>query len=205
MQITTAQLAQLDVPYAIRQDVVDALAKSQSVAELNTPRRVAAFLGQCLYESCGFSQLAENLNYTTPARIRAVFPSYVKTDAQAKTLVRNPSGLALAVYSNRLGNGDASTGDGYDFRGSGPIQVTGRAAFTAAEKRSGELFTTSPSYGRTVEGGTLLSACWWADNDCNALADAWNIATITRKVNGPARLGAAEREQLSVKALRVIS
>ena len=71
---------------------------------LRIPARIAGFLAQCRVESVDFTQLEENLNYTTPERIRQVFRS-VHSMADAATLTRNPKALANRVYSGRLGNG----------------------------------------------------------------------------------------------------
>src|SRR5690349_17857752 len=70
---------------------------------IDTPRRVAAFLGQISVESAGFSRTEENLFYSTPSRIAAVWPSRVPSAEAAESLglVRNPERLANFVYANR--------------------------------------------------------------------------------------------------------
>jgi putative chitinase len=96
-----------------------------------TPKRQAAFLAQLGGET-RLVRWEENLNYTTVARLRAVFPSYFPAtmpDAQVETYLNNPEGLANRVYANRLGNGDEASGDGWRFRGRGPIQLTGRSNY----------------------------------------------------------------------------
>lgn len=71
----------------------------------------------------------ESLTYTSAARIRAVWPSRFPTEASARPYVRNPQGLANFVYANRLGNGNAASGDGWKFRGDGLVQLTGKTNF----------------------------------------------------------------------------
>lgn len=93
---------------------------------IDTAIEIAHFLGQCSVESGNFKVVEENLNYSTPERILAIFPSAFKglTDklTKAKTLVRNPKALADFVYSS-IG--------GYKFRGRGYIQLTGKGNYQA--------------------------------------------------------------------------
>ena len=52
---------------------------------------MAVFLGQLAIESDALQKVEENLNYTTPARLREIFPSlFVKGGYRAEEYVRNP-------------------------------------------------------------------------------------------------------------------
>jgi putative chitinase len=75
----------------------------------------------------------ENLNYTTAKRIRAVWPSRFKTDAEAAPFVRNPKDLANKVYNGRMGN-RPGTDDGWNFRGRGYPHLTGRDNYAKASR-----------------------------------------------------------------------
>lgn len=83
------------------------------------------FLGQTHHESRGFSVGRENLNYSSEGLIRN-FHKYFKDDEYFK-YSRNPILIGNRVYANRLGNGPEVTGDGYYYRGVGPIQLTGKS------------------------------------------------------------------------------
>lgn len=76
-----------------------------------------------------FKAVAENLNYTSAARIRAVWPARFKTEASAAPYVRQPKNLAEKVYGGREDLGNNQIGDGWLFRGRGWVQVTGRSNY----------------------------------------------------------------------------
>lgn len=70
--------------------------------------------------------IVENMNYSAK-RITQVWPSRFKNVAEAAPYAHNPEKLANNVYGNRLGNGPASSGDGFRYRGRGiGAQFTGK-------------------------------------------------------------------------------
>ncbi|HEX8224461.1 MAG TPA: hypothetical protein VF605_11655 [Allosphingosinicella sp.] len=152
--------------------------------EINTVRRVAAFVAQMAHESQGFTKSGENLNYTTAARLRAVFPKYFRTLDAAKPCLRSPEKLANRVYASRMGNGNEASGDGYRFRGGGPLQLTGRNNWTGFAKAMGLSVEAALSYGRTIAGGVMAAAWFWESNDLNRLADTPGVADESKRVNG---------------------
>lgn len=164
--------------------------------DITTSTRQAAFIAQAAHESAKFARLEESLWYSTPERIHAVWPSRVPTLADAAKLIRNPQALANRVYSNRLGNGDEASGDGWKYRGRGIFQLTGRANYMAAGDALNFDYKGHPELVAQVEHA-CLTACWfWAMVGANSLADVADIDGITRKVNGPAMLGADDRRSV---------
>lgn len=91
-----------------------------------TPLRHLAYIMATAYHEVGSSlqPISENLNYTSAARIRQVWPSRFPTNASAEPYVRQPQKLANNVYGGRLGNNQS--GDGWRYRGRGYVQPTGR-------------------------------------------------------------------------------
>jgi len=92
------------------------------------------FLANVLHESGSFSIKAENMNYTTPQRLVAIWPSRFSINATngkkiAAMFVHNARLLANEVYNGRMGNRPGSN-DGFEFRGGGFAQITGRDAYT---------------------------------------------------------------------------
>lgn len=186
---------------------LSALQAALPAAEINTPRRVAAFLGQCAVEAGpSFEELAENLNYSTAARIVRIWPSRFRTEAEAQPYVMAPHRLADRVYAFQLGNGAEETGDGWQFRGSGLLQLTGReniARFAAASGRS--ITAEQAADWLRTPAGAVAGSCWyWTTRSLNDLADTWSIDAITLKINGRAMMHADRRREACQRTLNAI-
>lgn len=183
----------------------DPLAAACQKFGINTPARLAAFIGQCRVESADFTQLEEGLYYRDAERLLKIFPSRVKSLAQAQTLIRNPQGLANAVYASRLGNGDEASGDGWRYRGRGLKQLTGKANYAEAEIATGRPYVSQPDLAAQDPDACLTAAWFWHKMGCSQLADSGQIEEITRRVNGPAMLKAADRRSYADAALRELN
>lgn len=79
----------------------------------------------------------ESLNYTTAARIRAVWPSRFPSVASAEPYVRQPQKLANFVYGNRADLGNDQPNDGWTYRGRGDSQITGKGNYAKFGKLLG--------------------------------------------------------------------
>jgi putative chitinase len=170
--------------------------------DINTPRRVAAFVAQCAHESGGFVFLQENLNYKAESLMR-VWPKYFKDLATAQRYAHNPERIANRAYANRMGNGDESSGDGWKFCGRGLIQLTGKDNYQSFADSIETELEDIPHYLATFEGA-VQSACWfWENNNLNKWADAGDITTLTKKING-GTLGLDERMKHYAHALHVL-
>lgn len=203
--ITVDRLIEIGVAPTQAKAFAPYLAQHGPAFEISTARRAAAFLGQVMVESIRFTTLEENLLYTRPERLVQVWPSRFRNTAAAAPYVRNPRMLADFVYAGRNGNGDKLSGDGWRFRGRGLKQLTGRANYRAASVALGRPYVTSPDLVQEPDDA-VRTACWfWEANGCNAMADAWNLPAITRKVNGPAMLHASSRARFSEQALAALT
>lgn len=171
---------------------------------------LAHFLGQCHHESALFTLNSENPNYRF-SRAIAVFPRYKdkilakQREIKAKDTDYCPQPwLFNTVYGDRLGNQKNGTNDndGYDYRGGGGIQLTGKDnynAFLTWLHKQGKCVNltigTVDEFVRT-EYGAIISAIWFwfsraglreaAKND-----DLWRV---TRLVNGGEN-GLADRKK----------
>jgi putative chitinase len=170
--------------------------------DINTPRRVAAFVAQCAHESGGFVFLKENLNYRAESLVR-VWPRYFKDLATAKQYAHNQEAIANRAYANRMGNGPESSGDGYRFCGRGLIQLTGRSNYQAFADSIETDINDIPAYLATFEGSCQSAAWFFETNNLNKWADLGDIVTLTKKING-GTLGLEERKQYYEHALKVL-
>jgi len=102
---------------------------------IDTALELQHFMAQIAHESGGFTVLWEDMRYSAP-RIMEIFGvgkhSAKVTAAESRDLAGKPKDLAERVYG--LGNpkkarelGNSAPGDGYRYRGFGPMQITGRA------------------------------------------------------------------------------
>lgn len=149
--------------------------------------QAAHFFGQCAHESGGFKVFSENLNYSDKG-LNGIFKKYFPTIASTAGYARKPEKIANKVYANRMGNGPEASGDGWKYRGRGPIQLTGKdnyTAFAADVKRPDVL--TNPDL--VVGELAFESALWFfRKNGLLAIADRGVtdaiITQITKRVNG---------------------
>jgi len=152
-----------------------------------TNNQAAHFFGQCAHESGSFKVFSENLNYSDKG-LNGTFRKYFPTIASTAGYARNPEKIANKVYANRMGNGPEASGDGYKWRGRGPIQLTGKdnyAAFAADVKRLDVLKNPDLVVGELA----FESALWFfRKNGLLAVADKGVtdavITQITKRVNG---------------------
>ena len=178
------------------------LAAALPQAGITTSRCAAAFLGQCAVESDGFQSLQEDLSYSA-TRLCEVWPSHFPSLSAANTCALQPETLANRVYANRMGNGDEASGDGWQFRGRGLIQLTGRAAYQRFAEAMNMTLEQAVEHASTQTGAAETATWFWSTNRLNALANTWSVDLITRKING-GTAGAAERIRLSEAALHAI-
>ena len=151
--------------------------------EITTPQRVAAFLAQCAHESGGFVFLKENLNYKA-ASLRRVFPKYFPDDAIAAQYAGKGEMIANRVYANRMGNGPEESGDGWRSCGRGLIQLTGKNNYTFFAGSLDIPVEEASEYLQTFEGAVQSACFFWEQNKLNQWADAGDILTLTKRING---------------------
>jgi putative chitinase len=187
--MTPSQLAQATgAELSAAQSWLKPITQAMSRYALNTSTRQAAFLAQIGEESGGLRELVEDLNYAAEALTR-LWPTHF-TDETAQQYGRTDEhaadepAIADIAYANRMGNGDAASGDGWTYRGRGLIQLTGRAAYAACGKDLGLDLVGHPDLLAQPVNAALSAAWAWARMGCNQLADSGDFTRITLRING---------------------
>jgi putative chitinase len=205
MELTLEQLKQLLPKNPYVEHWHRALSQLLPDYEINSPKRIAAFIAQCSHESAGFTALKENLNYKA-ATLRKIFPKYFPDDATANAYANRPDrqqAIANKVYGNRMGNGPEESGDGFRYCGRGLIQLTGKQNYTWFAASLGIPVEEASEYLQTFEGAAQ-SACWfWETNKLNQWADTGDMVTLTKRING-GTIGLDDRIKHYEHALHVL-
>lgn len=161
---------------------IDALNQVCEKYEINTALRIAGFLSQCGHESGGFRYTVENFNYSA-ARLLMVFPHYFNADS-AKNYEYKPEKIANRVYANRMGNEDEASGDGWQYRGRGLIQLTGKDSYAAFSMAADNNSLVEPDLLEQPELAAMSAGWYWSTRKINSLADAQDVLGMTKRVNG---------------------
>ena len=165
--------------------VLDELPSVIDTFKINSINKLSNFLAQCAHESGNFKFVTENLNYSAEGLLK-IFPKYFSKET-AEIAARKPEMIANIVYSNRMGNGDKASGDGWKYRGRGYIQLTGKTNYSQFGNYIGVDLVKNPDL--IFEKYALTSAAWYFE-----VRKLWSIAdkgiddetikTLTKLING---------------------
>jgi putative chitinase len=171
------------------QPLIDAFAEFG----IDTPARQAMVLANMAVETQELQKKEEALSYRAERMATVWKHRFAKKDSDGNPLIGVPNDLAKSlagkpevfanhVYANRLGNGDAASGDGWRYRGRGGPQLTGKANYEACGKALGLDLVNSPDL-LFVTKYSCRAACWFAKthgvlpfadkSDCAGARKAW--------------------------------
>jgi putative chitinase len=202
-------------PQALVDAIVTGGAATLAEHGVTSDLQLLHFMAQISHESDGGTIRRESMRYSAN-RIMQIFGvghhSAAVTRAEAVKLAklcRTDGGAALAERVYGLGNpgmaadlGNTEPGDGWNFRGGGLTQITGRAAYARASKLAGVDLVADPDrvsepaiefeiaaadFAWCSRGG--LTCLQWADRD--------DIVNVTRALNGGTNGLASRREWLA--------
>lgn len=186
--------------------------------EINTPQRIAGFLAQTSHESGGYTMLTENLNYRA-ATLAACWPNRfavmgadkkpIKENgklvptAVANSIAGKPELIANLVYSGRMGNGPAESGEGWLYRGRGLKQLTGKFNYTKCSEALGVDLVGNPDLLLEPTYAARSAGWFWKTNNLSSFADNNDILGMTKKING-GTIGLADRQAKYDKCLKAM-
>ncbi len=162
LQKITGGIDPLDRQYANAKSAIDGLNTAGHSAGLDRPHRLAMFLGQVLHESMGFKYDRE-LWGPTPAQRR---------------------------YDTRTDLGNTADGDGFKYRGRGPIQITGKSnyrqftAWACKIDHTAPDFVTDPDAVLTDPWEGMVAIWYWSTRNLNEHADRGDTRKVTKIING---------------------
>ena len=142
--------------------------------QINTPLRIAHFWAQASHECAGFKTMHEYWG-PTPAQRR---------------------------YEGRKDLGNTQSGDGKRYMGRGIFQLTGRANYREYGRRLGLDLEGKPELAADPVNALRIACEYWKAKGLNRFADANDITTITRRINGGLN-GFADRKANYVIAWRI--
>jgi putative chitinase len=195
--MNSEQLAKL----GIGAEWVDPLNETFAKYDISTPKRQAAFIGQCMHESGGFKHLIENLNYSAKALV-ATWPSRFPNEEYAEEYARKPERIAAKVYVGRMGNESAE--DAAKYIGRGLIQLTGKENYANCGLGIGVDLLGNPDWLATPKYAALSAGWYWNKRNLNSDADSGNVESMTRKING-GNIGIEDRKAKINMVFNVIS
>jgi putative chitinase len=181
------------------QQWLDPLNETFDKYEINTPKRQACFIGQCMHESGGFKNLQENLNYSAAALMRT-WPSRFPDMDTAEKYAHNPEKIASKVYAGRMGN--TTPEEAGKYIGRGLIQLTGKENYENCGLGLGVDFLNNPELLATPKYAALSAGWYWNKKGLNALVN--DIETMTKRING-GTIGLDDRRAKINMALNVLS
>jgi len=194
--MTNEQLAALGIDAKWLEPLNEVFAKY----EINTPVRQAAFIGQCAHESANFKVLQENLNYSAEGLMKT-WPSRFPNKEVADQYARQPAKIAGKVYNGRLGN--TSEEEAAKYLGRGLIQLTGKENYANCGSGIGVDLIGHPDWLLDPKYAALSAGWFWNKKGLNSLADASDIETMTKRING-GLIGLDDRKAKIAKALSVL-
>jgi putative chitinase len=171
---------------------------------INTPLRLAHFMAQISAESGNGHFMRESLNYSA-GRMMQVFPRRFPDLASTAGFANNERAFGNKVYNGRMGN-RVGTDDGFNFRGRGCLQITGRDNYNALGKSCGLPLVDNPDLAIDPRNVLLIAATEFVKLGCLQECDRDDVVQVSARVNlghrtkNPRSINglAARRQQLAI-------
>lgn len=167
---------------ALKDGILATQADALTFGEIDSTLRLSHFMAQVSHESTGGAVLEENLSYSAE-RLTEVWAARFPTLLAATLYEHNPRALGNKVYNGRLGN-RIGTDDGYDYRGRGLIQTTGRDKYFAVGTLLDLDLIAKPDLAKDPNHALKVACACWKMANANAGADDDSVQRVTRAING---------------------
>jgi putative chitinase len=181
----------------LREGIVNASDAVFKKYGLNSELIIAHAMAQ-FSEECGEGlEMIENMNYSEQ-RLRQVFPTHF-TPSMAHRWAHNPRMIADIAYGGRMGNAPPPSDDGYNYRGAGLSQVTGREGYAKLQaflrKNDADFdILTHPELIIDPDHTLECGVADWVLCGCLPFARKDDIVNETKRLNGGLN-GLAERRR----------
>lgn len=221
MALSQAEIGEVITLHALRELAPDGKLSILKTLVADCPRvfhqygidshvKIWHFFGQIMRETGGLKRLDENLYYTRPERLREIWRKFREMpEEELATYLRAPERLANFVYAGRNGNGDEASGDGWAYRGSGLIQLTGRGNFKRIGDEIGYPIVDDPELVRDEGTCVEIAVGYWKCRrmDEVAIEDTPEaVNQVTTRVNpGEDASGRAERWAFFAQAQQIFA
>lgn len=137
-----------------------------------------------LKEICDtFTLFSNDYGLTTQMRMCHFMAQGIHETARFQTLREYASGKAYDTRTD-LGNTPEVDGDGELYKGRGVFQTTGKDNYREVGKKLGLDLLKNPELLETPQLAMKAAFFYWDKHKLNGLADADDIVTITRIING---------------------
>jgi putative chitinase len=175
-------------PFSTQGKYIRAILESYPVLleyEINTPQRLAHFLGQGLVETNYLQAKAEDLTYSF-ATLKRLFGRKFANDDEIRAYAGKPEKIANRIYANRMWNGPEESGDGYRYRGRGFFQITGKENYTKFSEIAGvDLVGDPEALERDLKLSVRVAAAYFKSAGLGEYADRDDVSAVSRGINRP--------------------
>jgi putative chitinase len=158
---------------------------------INSDLLIAHVMAQMSHECGAGHEVEENLSYSAQ-RMTQVWPSRFPTVASAAPYAHDPKALANKVYNGRMGN-RVGTDDGWNFRGRGASQTTGREGYERLAKATGLDVVNHPDIVTDPKHFLECGVADFVNCGCLPFAKKDDVVGVTKRLNG-GTIGLAERK-----------
>jgi len=180
----------------------DAFNKVLPQYAIDTPKRIAVFLGQIGVESGELKYDRE-----LPSTYNKVDPKDKGECTGSRYCNRKASLGNYVCVANNNSNKHTADCDGPKYIGRGILQITGRANYARYGPKVGADLIKNPELACDPYIATKIACEYFRDRNINSQSDAWSavsLAKCTELVNGTAKLHHAERVKYAERARKIL-